>query len=596
MAYEDLLKDTSVADSSGNFFLVTITDLDISKTYPIQFRWKKSDQTFGPWSVVRAITTPGESTPNKPSNLSVSAGAGLMTVTWDGKDSSGNNLINFKQIDIYIDGAPFDGTKPADSFTKAGTKTIAAPAGTYLLTSYAVSTMGASSLLSTTQTVTVTAATKPVLSPEDPYAPTVSSGLASVIVEWNGKKSNGSGGFTDFTDGSFAGAKIFIGETSNFTPSDNNWVHTLNFGNGSNKVSIGVGTVINKTTGAKLLYGTDYYIKLDTINANGVANNDPVSASNNPVSVSKLPASEISTGTLTADNSITAGVEDGQRVVISGSSAPFIIYGTDGTTKLLEYVTSGTQGSLAIKGSGTFTGDISAATGTLSNALNVGTAVGGLYPFSVSSSGVIRAVSGTIGGWTLGTSYLQNSAGTFQLNSDTSTLAIGPSGGKHIRLSASGGIATYDNGTQVSGFNLSTSGTLTLSGEISASDIYIGASGANNYIKSDGSYKFGGATTYISGTASKITLGIGGATDSTGGIYIGVENIEGLVDGDSQFGDTTLAISRSNGYVVRGRAFFYGGAYQPQNPKDTGDSSSENQAEFLAYANPGDMWMSRVLA
>jgi hypothetical protein len=46
MAYEDLLKDTSESKDDGNYFLVTITDLDLSTQYPIQFRWKKKNGTL----------------------------------------------------------------------------------------------------------------------------------------------------------------------------------------------------------------------------------------------------------------------------------------------------------------------------------------------------------------------------------------------------------------------------------------------------------------------------------------------------------------------------------------------------------------------
>jgi hypothetical protein len=43
MAYEDLLKDTSESKDDGNYFLVTITDLDLGTAYPLQFRWKNKN-------------------------------------------------------------------------------------------------------------------------------------------------------------------------------------------------------------------------------------------------------------------------------------------------------------------------------------------------------------------------------------------------------------------------------------------------------------------------------------------------------------------------------------------------------------------------
>ena len=480
-AYQDLLKDTSVAVENGNYFVVTITDLELNTNYPIQLRWKYKDGTFGLWSASKVLTTPGETLPGTPDLPvgSVTAEPGLIKITWNGNDAAGRAITNIDRIDIYIDGSPFDGTKPAGSFKAAGTQTIAAPAGEYIVALYAISNYGSRSAVSLPRSILVPAVGEIVLSPEDPSIPKVDAGLASIIVEWDGKKNDGEGGVEDFTPGSFAGAKVFVGTTSTFEPSDNNWVHTLNFANGTNKVSIGVGTVIDKSLSTKLQYGIPYYIKIDTINANKIANGQPVSALGNPVMVSKLPASEISTGILTADNSITAGVSGGQRVVISGSSSPFIIYGTDGTTKLLEYLTSGTTGTLAIKGSGTFTGNLSIGTGdTVFKAdpavgIWLGDADYADADFRVNTSGVLRAKAGTVGGWTLAESYLQNSLGTLKINSgDNPSIYLGNSSGYHIRLDPDS-ITHYNGGSPTGRFTLTTagSGQLSMSGNITASTI-----------------------------------------------------------------------------------------------------------------------------
>ena len=473
MTYQDLLIDNSVAVEDGNYFIVTVTDLNVNETYPIQFRYKYKDGTFGLWSASRLLVTPGETLPGSP-NLSLTdvvGDDGFIKITWNGNDKSGKPITNVDRVDIFIDGAPFDGTKAAGSFKVAGTQTIAAPAGQYAVALYAISNYGTKSAVSDARSILVTKSGQSVLEPEDPYAPTVTSGLASIIVEWNGKKSNGDGGFEDFTSGSFAGAKVFIGTTPDFTVSDDNWVHTLNFANGSNKVSIGVGTVINKSTGAILQYGTPYYIKIDTVNANKIANGQPISAGGNPITVSKLPASEISTGILTAEASVTAGVSGGQRVVISGSSSPFIIYGTDGTTKLLEYLTSGTTGTLSIKGSGTFTGDLSIGSGNdifkaePSTGIWLGNTNFLSAPFSVSRSGYLKATVGEIAGWTIAGSYLQNATGTIKLNGGYDpALFIGSASGAHIRLTPDS-IAHYNGGSASGKFTLNTStGNLTMNG------------------------------------------------------------------------------------------------------------------------------------
>jgi Chaperone of endosialidase len=468
MAYQDLLKDTSQYVETGDYFLLTITDLDINTSYPIQFRWKKKDGTNGVWSAVKIITTPGESTPATPSTLTVTGGAGILTVSWDGKDSLGNLITNIDRLDIYIDGSPFDSTKPATSFFTAGTQTISAPAGTYIVAAYAVSKANTKSAINSAVTRTVTSNTPSAESSVTPSTPTVSSVLGAIQLSWNGKTSTG--GNQPY---GFDAAKVYVGTTSNFTPSSLNQVDTLNFANGQNTLNIGVGTVID---GVALNYGIDYYVKIAT--TNGTDTSTAVSASGNPVRIGQVKsgdivtvtADKIDTGTLSSSSTITVGSPSGKHVTLAGTGDPFTIYDTDGSTKLLSYST--TSGKLSIIGDGSFTGNL--AIGSSNSIFKAEPAIGiwlgnatySSAPFSVSANGVIKANSGTIGGWTLASSYLENSAQTFQINSSSSTVFIGPySSGDHIRISASGGIQhTNSSGVPTGKFTLSPNGNLTLSG------------------------------------------------------------------------------------------------------------------------------------
>lgn len=507
---EDLASTTTPSVPDRTFEIV-INDLQLSTPYNFQFAWIIPDQPKRVWSATKQIITPGESAPNTPSGFVVENNTpGYLKITWDGKDDSGSPLTSVARVDIYIDGLPFDGTKPADYFLAAGTKTITAPAGTYIITGYSVSKLGTISPVAAPVTRTVLGVGTPVIAPVDPSAPTLTTGLASIIVSWDGKTSAGA----SFADGSFAGAKVYVGTTSTFTPSDNNWVHSLNFANGSNQVSIGVGTVIDKsaTPKTKLAYDTDYYVKLGTVNAKGETTGTFIAASPAFISVSKLPASEISTGILNADASITAGAETGARVVLSGGADPFSIYGTDGTTKLLNFYLGDedNDATLSIVGSGTFTGDISGATGTLKNSLTVGTAYNDAsvtpsvirYPFSVSSNGVMWAESGTIGGWTLGNNYLINSSNTFRIQSTTDTtqakykagVILGAVTSPYLELTADGIIHRNADGTESGKFSLTTStGLLTMSGTLSGGTVQGGiiqtttSPTNNNYIKMDSS-------------------------------------------------------------------------------------------------------------
>lgn len=531
MAYEDLLKDSSSPLDNKNYFNLTITDLNISTLYPLQFRWKYEDGTFGPWSVVKSITTPGESFPNVPSTLTVANNTpGYLQVTWDGNTATGAPLTNFDRVDIYINGAPFDATKAALSFFAAGTKTIVAPAGTYIVSSYAVSKIGTLSAMSTAVTRTVTASVPAADPSVTPSTPTVSSVLGAIQLSWNGKTS--SGGDQPY---GFTAAKVYVGTSSGFTPSSLNQVDVLNFANGQNTLNIGVGTIVN---GSALTYGVDYYVKIAT--TNGTDTSTAVAATGNPVQIGKvtsgdivtITADKIATGTLDSASTITVGSTSGKHVKISGTGDPLLIYGTGGVAG--GAILSFNGAKLSIVGDGTFSGDLSIGS---SNAIFKAEPATGIWlgnasyasaPFSVSVNGVIKANSGTIGGWTLGSTFLQGS--NFEINSSSSTIFVGPTSGQHIRISSSGGIATYNGGTQTSAFNLSTSGSLSLSGSVSASSGSIGGwtigsttlTGGGTTLNSNGtiSVSGGSATTSLNNNGT-ITINAG----SIGGFGVGAISI-----------------------------------------------------------------------
>lgn len=455
-------------DTNKDYFNFKATGLKIDQTYAIKFQWVYSDGTVSDWSPGKSVTTNTESVPSAPT-ATVTGGAGFIKVELPTFPS------NALRVDVRIAGGTFgSGTVVAESFTSAGVKTIAAlgaasPGNAYVVTLLTVtpSKINGDPTSATTVYVTDPSAALVVTAPQDPFAPVVKSGLASVIVEWSGKKSDG----TDLTVTGFSGARVHIGTSSGFTPSADNWVHTLNFANGSNRVSIGVGSIIDKSNSSTLQYGTAYYVKLVAVNASGTASS-AVSASNNPVTVARLPASEIDAGILRADAYIQAGADGGQRAVLSGSTSPFIIYGTDGTTKLLEFLTSGTTGTLAIKGSGTFSGDISAASGTFTgNVTTSGNISASNGLFSV-NNGLLTAQSGTIGGWTITGSLLESatvSNNKITLNPATPKIALVQSSVEKITIDPVEGIVgpniTY-NGTSVPSFKLTPSGNLTLYGSI----------------------------------------------------------------------------------------------------------------------------------
>jgi hypothetical protein len=262
MAYEDLLKDTSVADPSKNYFTLTITDLNPNTSYPIQLRWKYKDGTFSNWSAVKRLL--------------------------------------------------------------AKAVTPAAPAL--------------------------------------PSVPTLKRVVGAIEISWDGKTSNGD----NQPPTSFVDAEIYIGTTSNFTPtkggSTNNYIDILDFANGQNTLNIGVGTVVNSTF--TIDYDIDYYVKIRSRNSDNVYS-APVTANGSPIKVGQLSdaglievkADKITTGTLQSNSTITVGATTGKHVVIRGTGNPLSIYGSGGstTTPILDFDETG---NLSIKGTITATGGI----------------------------------------------------------------------------------------------------------------------------------------------------------------------------------------------------------------------------------------------
>ena len=102
--YQDLLKDTSQSYDNGDYFIVTIPGLIPGTIYPLEFRWKYKDGTFGEdWSAVKTITAPAESVPQPPSPAVVTYSQGIITVKWDGKNATGGTYpATLDKIEVYI--------------------------------------------------------------------------------------------------------------------------------------------------------------------------------------------------------------------------------------------------------------------------------------------------------------------------------------------------------------------------------------------------------------------------------------------------------------------------------------------------------------
>ena len=580
---------TSQPDSvDKDKFKVVASGLKVDKSYAFQFQYVFADGTTSEWSPGYFLSGTTESVPSAPT-ASVVGGAGFIQV------SLPTFPANASRVDVRIAGGIFgDGTKVANSFSAAGTKTIAAPGSAspglqYIVTLLTVTPSKINGDPSSPVTVYVTdpAASIAVEPSVTPSTPTVSPVLGAIQLAWNGKTSSGGN-----QPAGFDAAKVYVGTSADFTPVDTgnsgaNQVDILNFANGQNTLNIAVGTVVN---GTALTYGIDYYVKIKTTNGNIAQDSTAVAATGNPVQIGKvgsgdivsITADQITTGTISSQI-VTVGTTAGKHVKLSGTGDPLTIYGTGGTSDpLLSFGTNAqSQSVLTIKGNGTFSGDISAASGTFTGNLSASAGT-----FSV-NNGVLTAQSGTIGGWTItGSSLASAIVGTnqIQLNPATPKISLLQGGVEKITIDPIEGIKDSSGN-----FVLTPAGNLTIKGDFSlGSSIY-------NYWTAAGGFRAGGENTYASVSPSSGTTVLfskqGSSTDTDSGYttevypmttvpqqikvdgnYIQIQGLPGIGNGLTALGDL-IGLSNgvadpyttqywSAGYTSAGRepSFNYGAA------------------------------------
>jgi hypothetical protein len=559
---------TSQPDSvDKDKFKVVASGLKVNVGYAFQFQYVFADGSLSEWSPGYTIAPTTEEVPTAPT-VTVTGGAGFIKVELPTFPS------NATRVDVRIAGGIFgDGTKTAASLTAAGVRTITAPGGAapglaYIVTLLTVTPTKINGDPSDPVTVYVTdpAASIAVEPSVTPSTPTVSSVLGAIQLSWNGKTSSGGN-----QPAGFDAAKVYVGTSAGFTPVDTgssgaNQVDILNFANGQNTLNIAVGTVVD---GVALTYGTDYYVKIKTTNGNVAQDSAAVSATGNPVQIGKvgsgdivsITADQITTGTISSQI-VTVGTTAGKHVKLSGTGDPLTIYGTGGTSDpLLSFGTNAqNQSVLTIKGNGTFSGDISAASGTFTgNVTTSGNISASNGLFSV-NNGLLTAQSGTIGGWTITGSLLHSSTvsgGKIELNPATPKISLQQSGVDKITIDPVEGIKGPLIGGN-SAFQLQPSGSFSL--------------GAGKIL-------FDGSTLTVQNSNLKL-------------------NITTNYDGTA--GDNTVNIDEQTGYLTTGRAFFYGATTDPR----TGYYGSRIDTRYEYYLltgndqgsaafSPGDIWMQR---
>ena len=531
------LQITAQPDSvDKNKFQVVVANLKISSNYVFQFQYVFPDGEVSEWSPGYILLTNTETVPVAPSATVASTGSGVIPVTLS------TYPTNAKRVDVLVIGGTYGIGKVVYSFFAAGTYNIPVAAGSYKVVLLTVTPSNINGVPTSEFSIIVSDPTANLqVDPSvTPSTPTVTSVLGAIQLAWNGKTSSGG----DQPNG-FVAAKVYVGTSSGFTPIDTgqtgaNQVDVLNFGNGQNTLNISVGTIVN---GVAMTYNTDYYVKIKTTNGNSAQDSAAVLATGSPARIGKVgsgdiiavTADQITAGTIESQ-AITIGTSTGKHVKLNSSGNPIAIYGTGGASDpLLTFSTNGAgQSVLSIKGSGSFSGDISAATGTLTNALNIGTynlgTWGGRgYPFSVNSSGNLEASSGTIGGWTIDSTQLKSTTNNggqialYPITGNGGKIALIKNGVEQITIDAVQGIVgptTTKAGSSGPAFQLDPAGNATLRGTIYADSgvfsgtLRTGTSGSYVEITSSRSnevtfYSSGGSATYPGVIYADTTNGAG---------------------------------------------------------------------------------------
>jgi hypothetical protein len=488
MAFEDLLKDSSFPLDNKNYFNVIITDLKLNQFYPLQFRWKYEDGSFSTWSAVKAITTPGPTTPDQPDlrSTDVVGKPGFIEVTWNGNNAASQPISNIDRVDIHISGQSFgDGTKPAGSFRVAGTQTFAATPGSYTVQLKAYTINGSSSFFSTARTVTITAVGEAIQTPTLPTGLTATPSPFAVSINWNGSYSSATS-FTGFKSIDIYAVSSDLGSTATSGITDTNLVGSLTVNNIPNKINIGLDNLrqalsLESNSAAYTATIFFYYI---SVNRDGTKFGSPTYTRINSSSVVPIQANyvDIANGVISIENLVAgngtfaawlrAGTAGGARIELSA-----VNNFTNGGQTVKKGLTAYSSGSTETLGFDLSTGALSLA-GSLA-ATSISTSSG---KFAVNSSGIltatdvnltgaITATTGNVGGLIIAADAIQNGStsgnSTFRLDS-TGKARFGSATGNSVIIDPSGNIYTSPNGgTSTGNFQVS-NGNVTITGAITA--------------------------------------------------------------------------------------------------------------------------------
>lgn len=505
---------TSQPDVDKNYFDVTVTGLDLDTAYSFQFQWIWPDKTVGPWSAGYTLFSATESVPGAPSATVPSTSTSVIPVTLT------TFPANALRVDVKVTGGIFGTGKVAYSFLSAGTTSIAAPAGVYYVELYTITPTQINGTPTAAFTITVSDVAEIIQNPVTPTGFSAVRTLGAIEVAWDGTYTGGAA-WTGFNN-----INLYAGTSATATVGTYQKVGTYTANKTTNKINVPV-------DGTYVRYDNPVYFHASAVNKSGVESaisanvvNVPLGAgkatdadiNNGAVVISKLASNvlyvdNLKAGTINSSSYIRSGNKTGARIEISGATTDITtetdpitgvtstltypvkpgitIYGTNGTTELLR---SDYSGNLTVNGNGTFTGNL--AIGTSPNIFKAEPATGiwlggtdGTFAnanFKVSTTGILTALAGTIGGWTISSTQL-TSGGTdyISLNPGTPRISIVKTSSPYagtITLDPIQGIkapnfqVTPDGNLTASNVNIG--GTITAGSSIQGSSFSTNTSGA----------------------------------------------------------------------------------------------------------------------
>lgn len=300
--------------------------------------------------------------------------------------------------------------------------------------------------------------------PSQPSAPVVTSRLGVLTVDWDGL--NHIGGTMPIDLDYVA---IYVSSAgANFTPGAGNYQGRIN------------GPDLFHVTG--LDYGTTYYVRLVAYNTSGV--NSPYSTAgsatiqslvNTDIIANTINGGKIVNGSITASDKIVANSITGAEIAALAITAGKIASNAITADK----IEAGAITTIKIAAEAITAAKIAAGTIT-TDKLTAGTLTGftinnGSGTFSVSSTGVMSAKSGDIGGFSIGTNFLSSTgfslssaSGNATFNAVTANGTLSAAGGISLQGTFSGGANQFNNIGAYSGSSISLTSTLTASGNITA--------------------------------------------------------------------------------------------------------------------------------